>query len=815
MKKYQPAKIEKKWQSAWAKKKAFQAKDNDAREKYYALFEFPYPSGDGLHVGHLRPYVGMDVVSRKRRMQGYNVLYPIGWDAFGLPTENYAIKNNIDPAVATKRNTKNFKRQMQSIGLSLDWSREIDTTDPNYYKWTQWMFLKFFEKGLAYKAKTFINWCPKDKIGLANEEAAGGVCDRCGGPVEKREKEQWLIRITDYADKLLTGLEEVDYIPQAKVQQQNWIGRSEGAEIEFPIYSTEAHKMYLPKTRGVHDTEENARYAVRTEADKIKVFTTRPDTISGATYLVLAPEHPHVEAILTDAKNLKKHVEAGSIISESFNAFNLDEVDAYVKQAKKKSEMERTATDKEKTGVQLKGTVAYNPATQEEIPVWVSDYVLSTYGTGAIMAVPQHDERDREFAQKFGLPIVNKPLISWEEALAKTGGKKTVKYKLRDWVFSRQRYWGEPIPLVHCEKDGWVAVPEKDLPVKLPKVKNYQPRDDGQSPLASVESWVKTTCPICKGPARRETDTMPNWAGSSWYFLRYCDPKNKKTFADKKKLEYWMPVDWYNGGMEHTVLHLLYSRFWNMFLYECGLVPTKEPYKKRTSHALILAEGGVKMSKSKGNVINPDDLVKEFGADALRVYEMFIGPFTQSVAWDQRGILGAARFLEKIWRIGSAVTKETQTDPHVAILLHKTVKKVTDDIEKMQFNTAVSSMMILANEIEEYQSKISQADWQMFLKILSPFAPHLSEELWQLSGGKGLLSTTQWPEHDPSLIVEATFDLVIQVNGRVRATLSAPRGISQNEAQNLALTQADVKKWITGEPKKVIFVKDRLINFIV
>ncbi len=807
--KYNPQKIEKKWHSVWAKKKAFQAKDNDKKPKYYSLFEFPYPSGDGLHVGHLRPYVGMDVISRKRRMDGYNVLYPIGWDAFGLPTENYAIKHGIDPRVATKRNTKNFKRQMQSVGLSLDWSREIDTTDPAYYKWTQWMFLKFFEKGLAYKTKTFINWCPKDKIGLANEEAAGGVCDRCGGPVEKREKEQWLIRITDYADKLLAGLEEVDYIPQAKIQQQNWIGRSEGAEIEFPIVGSK---------------------------NKIKVFTTRPDTIFGATYLVVAPEHPSLSFALSNPDALLA---------------NKDEVAKYVEAARKKSEMERTADNKEKTGVELKGLRVINPATKDEIPVWVSDYVLSTYGTGAIMAVPQHDERDRAFAEKFKLPIVDKPLVASDEVIAMVGGKKTVKYKLRDWVFSRQRYWGEPIPLVFCpacaknssqelgdrsqgeiQNPGWIPVPDKDLPVKLPKVKNYQPRDDGQSPLASVESWVKTKCPTCKGPARRETDTMPNWAGSSWYYLAYLLSKKafkKPTSIENWKLEiknlaYWLPVDWYNGGMEHTVLHLLYSRFWNMFLYECGLVPTKEPYKKRTSHALILAEGGVKMSKSKGNVINPDTLTKEFGADALRVYEMFIGPFTQAVAWDQRGILGAARFLDRVWRAGEQIVNRksqiVKTDEKLERLLHKTVKKVGEDIESMGFNTAVSTLMIFANELGESPT-MTTTDWQMFVKVLAPFAPHIAEEMYAQTKGKGLLALSAWPSYDEKLLVEETFELIIQINGKVRGKVTAKRGIDQATAEKLALEQEEVKKWISagggqaGSPKKVIYIQDKIINLIV
>ncbi len=963
--KYNPQKIEKKWQAVWKKQKTFAASDESTKPKWYSLFEFPYPSGDGLHVGHLRPYVGMDVVSRKRRMQGYNVLYPIGWDAFGLPTENYAIKHGIDPAVATKQNTTNFRRQMQSIGLALDWDREINTTDPEYYKWTQWMFLKFFEKGLAYKAKTFINWCPKDKIGLANEEANGGICDRCGGPVEKREKEQWLIRITDYAEKLLEGLKEVDYIPQAKIQQENWIGRSEGAEIEF---------------------------------SGIKVFTTRPDTLFGATYLVLAPEHSAIE-------NCKLKIE------------NWPEVAAYIAAAKSKTEIERTAEGKEKTGVELKGVRAINPATKEEIPVWISDFVVATYGTGAIMSVPAHDQRDFEFATKYNLPIreVIEPLIkqnkgedavradvpfkernaavcivkhwsedkylclrwkktdwhgfvvggieagedaaqtgvreiaeetgytsakliralggpvhsqfyqllkkenrfahftglyfelqngdrkeispeeqaihdiSWidrrevekflnvedlrilwrrvfgesvyggsgliansgkfsgmpsEEAkkviTESAGGKMVVKYKLRDWVFSRQRYWGEPIPLVHCAKDGWVALPEKDLPLKLPKVKNYQPRDDGQSPLASVEKWVSTKCPTCKGPARRETDTMPNWAGSSWYFLRYVDSKNKKAFADPEKLKNWLPVDWYNGGMEHTVLHLLYSRFWNRFLFEQGLVPTAEPYKKRTSHALILAEGGVKMSKSKGNVVSPDTLTKEFGADALRVYEMFIGPFNQAAAWDQRGILGASRFLEKVWRLGTSVIPKPRdlqqaitpspSDPKLQRLLNKTIKKVGEDIEQMNFNTAVSAMMIFVNSVipaaEPESIPLSTQDWQKFLKILSPFAPHITEELNSVltpsviastrsKPSPSLLCSQPWPEVDESSLAEKTFELIIQVNGRVRGAVEAQKGIAQSEAEKLASANPEIKKWLVSQPKRVVYVKDRLINFII
>ncbi|MDP3901424.1 MAG: class I tRNA ligase family protein [bacterium] len=797
MSKYDHQKIEKKWQKRWEKEKSFIAEFPSEKPKWYSLIEFPYPSGDGLHVGHIRSNTAIDIISRKRRMEGYNVLYPIGWDAFGLPTENYAIKTGLAPQVVTKKNTDIFRRQLKSLGFSFDWDREINTTDPEYYKWTQWMFLKFFEKGLAYKAKVAINWCPKDKIGLANEEAAGGVCDRCGGPVEKRMKEQWMIKITAYADKLLEGLKDVDYIPQAKIQQDNWIGRSEGAEIEFPIVIASEAKQSHFKIASSLSAPRN---------DLINVFTTRPDTILGATYVVLSPEHKLIG-------ELENRIE------------NLADVKNYIAAAAKKSDIERTEEGKQKTGVELKGITAINPATKEEIPVWVADYVLTGYGTGAIMAVPQHDQRDREFAEKFKLPIVDKPLVSWEEALKVTDGKKTVKYKLRDWVFSRQRYWGEPIPLIHCEQCNWVAVPEKDLPVKLPKVAKYQPTDTGESPLAAMTKWVNVKCPRCGGPAKRETDTMPNWAGSSWYFLAYIIRGESANYQLPitnyfDAFKYFTPVDWYNGGMEHTVLHLLYSRFWNRFLYDLGLVPVAEPYKKRTSHGLILGEDGVKMSKSRGNVINPDGLVKEFGADSLRLYEMFMGPFDQAIAWDPRGILGTSRFLERVWQIGTTKTTSLHSqvfkdDVGLERLLHQTIKKVSEDIETMSFNTAISAMMIFVNECVAKQT-ISQSVWQKFVLILAPFAPHIAEELWEVLGNKNSIHLESWPKFDPNKIVEDSFELIIQVNGKMRGKANVPIGTPQDEAEKLALEQSSVKKWIEQKTfKKVIFVKDRLINFIV
>jgi len=853
--KYNPKKIEKKWQTVWDRKKVYAAKDFDKRKKFYALFEFPYPSGDGLHVGHLRPYIGMDIIARKRRMEGYNVLFPIGWDAFGLPTENYAIKTGIAPHKATKKNTDTFRKQMKSLGLSLDWGREINTTDPEYYKWTQWMFLEFFKAGMAYKAKVAINWCPRCKIGLANEEAAGGICERCGGPVEKKDKEQWMLRITKYAEELLEGLKEVDFIPEAKIQQENWIGKSEGTVIRFPLIS------------------------VPGQPDKkhfVDVFTTRPDTIFGATFLAISPEIAQF------------WLDIGWQADESIRSF--------VKSALK----ERNNAAYEEVGKQgiFTGISAINPANKEKIPVWISEYVLFGYGTGAIMGVPAHDERDFEFAKKYKLSVEKVILPAklssiprnaediaagakqelriqsdcWEgggelinsgkfsgmdsekakwEITEFVNGKREIKYKLRDWVFSRQRYWGEPIPLVFCaachkklkgisneqfsisndglknfsrgelENPGWVPLLEKDLPLKLPRVKKYEPTDTGESPLASVEKWVNVKCPRCGERARRETDVMPNWAGSSWYFLRYIDPKNKKEFADKKKLKYWMQVDWYNGGMEHTVLHLLYSRFWNRFLSNQGQVPVKEPYKKRTSHGLILAEDGGKMSKSKGNVVNPDNLVSEFGADALRMYEMFLGPFDQAVAWSSRGILGTERFLKRVWEIGQNTkliinNKQQKENKKIEQLLHKTIKKVTEDIEAMAFNTAVSAMMIFINEVTNNKQLITKNIWETFLKLLFPFAPHTAEELWEHRGHKTLLAHESWPEYEQPLTVDETFELIIQVNGKIKDKITVDMDIHEAEAQKQALESEKVKDALQGKPvKRVIFVKGKLINLVV
>ena len=771
MKAYEHLKLEKKWQKIWEKKKVFQAKDLSKQPKYYSLIEFPYPSGDGLHVGHPRPYIGMDVISRKRRLEGFNVLYPIGWDAFGLPTENYAIKTGQDPRVVTKKNSDNFRRQIKSLGISFDWSREVNTTDPKYYKWTQWIFLQFLKKGLAYKARIAINWCSQDKIGLANEEVVGGNCERCGTPVEKREKEQWMLGITKYAERLDKDLDTVDYSPQIKLAQRNWIGKSEGAEIDFKLGED---------LGGV-----------------IKVFTTRPDTIFGATYLVLAPEH-----------ELIKKLE--SLIT------NRDEVWRYIAISKKKNDLERTAEDKTKTGVELKGIKAINPATKEEIPIWIADYVMMIYGTGAIMAVPADDERDKAFAEKFKLPIIE----NYKKVGFQDFGKKVIKFKLRDWVFSRQRYWGEPIPVVFCLSEGspcsntWVPVPEKDLPVELPKVKNYQPTDTGESPLAKISKWVNVKCPKCKGKAKRETDTMPNWAGSSWYYLRYADPKNSKEFASKKNLKYWTPVNWYNGGNEHTTLHLLYSRFWHKFLYDLKLVPTAEPYKKRTSHGLILAEGGEKMSKSRGNVINPDDIVKRYGADTLRLYEMFMGPFDQAIAWNDEAIVGPRRFLERVWKLGQRKFI-TATDEKLKKILHKTIKKVSEDIENMRFNTAISAMMILATEIERAQ-RVAEKDFKIFLQILSPFAPHLTEELWHRLGEKKSINFSDWPKWDEKLLKDEEIKIAVQVNGKVRAEIVVGAEDAEAEVKNKALADGAVQKHLAGrDVKKTIYIKNRLINIVL
>jgi leucyl-tRNA synthetase len=948
MKNYDHKKIEKKWQKEWEKKKIYQAKNNSKSRKFYGLIEFPYPSGAGLHVGHVRSNTAMDIIARKRRMEGYNVLYPIGWDAFGLPTENYAIKTGIHPTKVTKQNTDTFRRQLKEIGFSFDWSREVDTTDPKYYKWTQWIFLQFFNKGLAYKAKTEINWCPKDKIGLANEEAEGGVCDRCGGPVEKREKEQWMLAITKYADRLDKDLAEVNYLEKIKVQQRNWIGKSEGAEIDFDV---------------------------KNSTEKIKIFTTRADTIFGAFAVILAPEHTLVAKMKDKITNWR-------------------EVSEYINKTLQKSDIERTGDDKDKSGVELKGIRAINPSNQEEVPIWIADFVLVSYGTGAVFA-DMHDERDFDFAKKYNLkmrqvvmPILldsknpprlgkkdtkrdvvhvilrdvkNKKILveylkdeSWgphkpvnfiiggieegeseeeaarreireetgytnvslvekleadtcsnffqaqkdvnrevhvrtlvfdllggeqdqveeeeknhhevkwvpesevlkeinvvddiyawkfyqsqgyaytdegilinsgqfsglhtEEARNKiidfVGGKKVTKFKLRDWVFSRQRYWGEPIPIIKCGECGYVPVPLKDLPVKLPNVKSYVPTDTGESPLAGIKSWVKTKCPNCKREAERETDTMPNWAGSSWYYLRYTDPKNNKEFASKKALNYWIPegVDWYNGGMEHTTLHLLYSRFWHKFLYDLKLVPTSEPYGKRTSHGMILAEGGVKMSKSLGNTVDPKDIVKIYGADTLRLYEMFIGPFDQTVSWSTDSIVGPRRFLERVWKVKDKV-KEKSVEG-VPRLLNKTIKKVTEDIEEMRFNTAISSMMIFVAELQNFES-ISKDDFKTFLKLLSPFAPHITEELWMELGEKKSIHISQWPTWDENLLTEDQIKIVVQTNGKLRATILVVSKTEEEEIKNLALKEENVVK-ILGDkkPKKIIYVKDRLINIV-
>ena len=775
MKDYDHKKIESKWQKEWDKKKLYQASSKNTKPKYYSLIEFPYPSGDGLHVGHPRPYIGMDVISRKRRAEGFNVLYPIGWDAFGLPTENYAIKTGLDPRVVTKKNTDNFRKQIKSIGISFDWSREINTTDPKYYKWTQWLFLQFLKNDLAYKARMNINWCPKDKTGLANEEVVNGACERCGTQVEKREKEQWMLAITKYADRLDKDLDDVNYLEKIKIQQRNWIGKSEGAEIDFKI------------------TSEGPTFV-----SNVKVFTTRPDTIFGATYLVLAPEHP-----LLMSRTVLDMVE------------NRAEVEKYLKQIKNKTDLERTATDKEKTGVELKGIKALNPATKKEIHVWVADYVLAHYGTGAIMAVPADDSRDKEFAQKFGLPI----LENYKKAGFEDFGKKILKFKLRDWVFSRQRYWGEPIPVVHCEECGIVPVPEKDLPVKLPKVKDYQPTDSGESPLANIASFVNTKCPKCKGKAKRETDTMPNWAGSSWYFLRYTDSKNAKVFADKKNLKYWLGssgVDWYNGGNEHTTLHLLYSRFWHKFLFDIGLVPTHEPYMKRTSHGMILGEGGVKMSKSLGNVVNPNDIVARFGADTLRLYEMFMGPFDQAIPWSEEAIVGPRRFLEKVWRLVVKVNSQKNSVPSsVTKLLHRTIKKVSEDIEEMRFNTAISSMMILATEMENADS-LNKEEYKKFLQILSPFAPHIAEELWSVIGEKKSINLSSWPSWDEGLMLDTEIKIVVQINGKVRAEILVALDAAEEEIKKLVLSHEAVVRHLGSiVPQKIIYVKNRLVNIVV
>lgn len=783
MENYNFKKIEKKWQKIWEKKKLFQAKDFSSKPKKYILVEFPYPSGDGLHVGHCRPYIALDIVARKKRMQGYNILFPMGWDAFGLPTENFAVKTGIHPAIVTKKNTRNFKQQQKKIGLSFDWTREINTTDSGYYKWTQWIFIQLFKKGLAYKSKMPINWCPFCKIGLANEEVVDGKCERCGKQIIRKEKEQWMLRITDYAERLIQGLDKVDYPERVKTLERDWIGRSDGCTILFKL-----------KRQNVN----------------IKVFTTRIDTIPGATYLVLAPEHPILE-------NLKPNIE------------NWAEVEKYIKQTEGKLERERISGTQEKTGTELRGIKAINPITKKEIPIFIADYVLKDYGTGAIMAVPAHDERDFDFAKRYNLPIQEVVIPDIKEAqekvlkeLKKEGSaEKSIQYKLRDWVFSRQRYWGEPIPMIKCPQCGWQPVSEKNLPVKLPKIKDYQPTESGESPLAKNKKWIKVQCPKCKGKAQRETDVMPNWAGSDWYFLRYCDSRNNKELANPKLLEYWMPVDWYNGGMEHTNLHLLYSRFIYKFLWDINVIPKSigdEPYKKRTSHGVILAQGGVKMSKSRGNVITPDEIISRFGADALRVYEMFMGPFSQSIAWDSKGLNGVKRFLDRVWALKDKVNQDTAIkNQKLKKIVHQTIKKVSEDIEHLKFNTAISCLMILLNEVEKEQ-EISLVDYLLFLVLLSPFAPHLTEELYQGAKKTKSLSISQekWPDYNQQLVEQEKIILIIQINGKVRNKIEVEKGITEPEAKGIALASPKIKKWLDNkEIKKIIFIKDKLINFVI
>ena len=746
---YNHREVETKWQKIWDDEKAFQTSSDYTKPKYYALVEFPYPSGQGLHVGHPRPYTALDIVARKRRMQGYNVLYPMGWDAFGLPTENYAIKNHIHPRIVTKNNVERFKGQLHSLGYSFDWEREINTTDPRYYKWTQWIFLKLFNAGLAYKAQMPINWCTSCKVGLANEEVVNGVCERCGSEVVRKVKSQWMLKITDYADKLLEGLETVDYIERIKVSQKNWIGKSTGAEVDFLLKDKE---------------------------DKMRVYTTRPDTLFGVTYMVMSPEHPFIDKYKEDIENW-------------------DEVAAYRELAARKSDFERTELAKEKTGVMLRGLTAVNPVNGKEIPVWISDYVLMSYGTGAIMAVPAHDERDWEFAKKFNMPIievvagspvdVNEAVftdvetgtlvnsdflnglsvadakVKITEFLTEKGiGHSKTNFKLRDWVFSRQRYWGEPIPIVNCEKCGYVPLPESELPLELPEVESYMPTDNGESPLAKMTDWVRTTCPKCGGPAERETDTMPQWAGSSWYFLRYIDPENEKELAGREALDYWMPVDWYNGGMEHTTLHLLYSRFWHRFLYDEKVVPCPEPYAKRTSHGMILGSNGEKMSKSRGNVVNPDDIVREYGADTLRTYEMFIGAFDLSAAWSDEGVRGCRRFLERVWKLQELVNGEPGYSKDLEVKMHQTIKKVSNDFETLKYNTAIAAMMALINEFYR-KSSVTKGEYRTLLTLLNPVAPHITEELWQRCGYEGRIYQSAWPEYDEAKTVEATIEIAV------------------------------------------------------
>ena len=795
--------VEGKWQKVWDDNKAFAATDDYSKPKYYALVEFPYPSGQGLHVGHPRPYTALDIVARKRRMQGYNVLYPMGWDAFGLPTENYAIKNKIHPKEVTKTNVARFKKQLHSLGYSFDWDREINTTDPEYYKWTQWIFLKLFKAGLAYKKEMPINWCTSCKVGLANEEVVNGVCERCGSEVVRRVKSEWMLKITDYADKLIEGLDGVDYIERVKVSQKNWIGRSTGAEVDFSVKGKE---------------------------DKLRIYTTRCDTLFGVTYMVVSPEHP----ILDKYKD-----EIG----------NWSDIEAYREQAAKKSDFERSELAKDKTGVCIDGLTAINPVNGKEIPIYVSDYVLMSYGTGAIMAVPAHDDRDWEFAKKFGLPLIQVVAKDGEEVdineaaftdvatgvlinsdflnglevkdakekmikfLEEKGiGQAKTNYKLRDWVFSRQRYWGEPIPIVHCDKCGYVPIDESQLPLLLPEVDSYMPTDNGESPLAAMTDWVNTTCPCCGGPAKRETDTMPQWAGSSWYFLRYTDPHNTEALASKEALKYWLPVDWYNGGMEHTTLHLLYSRFWHKFLYDQGVVPTPEPYQKRTSHGMILGENGEKMSKSRGNVVNPDDIVDVYGADTLRTYEMFIGAFDLAASWSEDGVKGCRRFLDRVWKLQDSVTDEKGYSKDMETKMHQVIKKVSNDFENLKYNTAIAAMMALLNDFYK-KGSVTADEFKTLLILLNPVAPHITEELWSVKNYGGYVYQQTWPEFDETKTVESTVEIAVQINGKTKATLAIGKEDPKDEV--IAKAKEVIADKLTGNVIKEIYVPGRIVNIVM
>ena len=803
--KYDFKTVEAKWQKVWEDEDTFHAEIDHSKPKFYALVEFPYPSAAGLHVGHPRSYTALDIVARKKRQCGYNVLYPMGWDAFGLPTENYALKNHINPEIVTAQNVARFKSQLKALGLSFDWDREINTTDPEYYKWTQWIFIQLFKKGLAYKKETTVNYCTGCKVVLANEEVVNGVCERCGSPVVQKNKSQWMLKITAYADRLINDLDDVDYIDRVKTQQRNWIGRSHGAEINF-------------------DT---------TAGDTLTVYTTRADTLFGATYMVISPEHAFI----------KKWVDAGLIK-------NADAVAAYQEEAARKSDFERTELNKEKTGVVVEGVKGINPVNGKEIPIFISDYVLATYGTGAIMAVPAHDTRDWEFAKKFGLPIIEvvkgtvpsdldkeaftdvatgtlvnsdflnglsvedakNKMYAWLEENGK--GHKKVNFKLRDWVFSRQRYWGEPIPMVYCDKCGWVPLPESELPLRLPEIKDFEPGENGESPLARHTEWVSTTCPCCGAPAKRETDTMPQWAGSSWYFLRYCDPKNHDAIASKEALEYWSPVDWYNGGMEHTTLHLLYSRFWHKFLYDIGVVPTREPYAKRTSHGMILGENGEKMSKSRGNVVNPDEIVDTYGADTMRLYEMFIGDFEKAAPWSPKSIKGCRRFLERVWSLAEKVQDGDEYSKEHEALMHRTIKKVGEDADNLKANTAIAALMTMLNEF--YDKGVNRAEYKTFLALLNPFAPHITEELWQQLGETGLLSVAPWPQYDEAKTVESTVEMAVQVNGKLKGTIKLAADADKQAAIDAALAEEKVQHAIEGKQiVKQIVVPGKIVNLVV